>query len=410
MNNKMVTILKKLIRSKKLRAFLLEEYQNFQFFKSDLRDLPWKLRYFFEPVQNNKIVFLCYGGKNYSCNPKYIAEEILAQGLDYDLVWLLRDESQVLPEKIRKAPYFGKQALYELATAKIIISNTKMDMRVFKKKGQYAIQVWHGSYSSKRLEKDAQDKLPKRYIKESKHNSRQTDLFVSGSADQSQQYRDAFWCNCEILECGFPRNDVLFHWDHTVLQKVRAAFGVPEDAKLVLYAPTFRDDGSTDAYDIDGHAVVKALEKNGDDWYFLVRMHPNATAVQSIFTYDNKVLNASNYPDMQELLLASDILITDYSSSVYEFSVLGKPSYIYASDVEAYDAMRGLRPDFYRLPYRVNRTNAELLEELEVFTIESGRENAAKFMEYFGGVDKGDASKQVVNRIRKIIENEEGMT
>ena len=405
MNKTFLDIGKKLIKSSRIRSCLRNGYQAVIRFWKDLQDLLWKLCYYFKPVQNDKIVFLCYGGKNYSCNPKYIAEEILAQGLDYDLVWLLQDESQQLPEKIRKAPYYGKKALYELATAKIIISNTKMDMRIFKKKAQYAIQVWHGSYSSKRLEKDAQDKLPKRYIRESKRNSRQTDLFVSGSTDQSRQYREAFWCNCEILECGFPRNDVLFYWDEAVLTKVRSAFGVPESAKLVLYAPTFRDDGSTECYNIDGQAVVDTLERNGGDWYFLVRMHPNATSAQSVFTYDNKVLNASNYPDMQELLLASDILITDYSSSVYEFAVLGKPSFLYASDVEAYDAMRGLRFDFYRLPYRVNRTNAELLEDLEGFTVESGKENAAKFMEHFGGVDKGDASKQVVKRIQTVIEN-----
>lgn len=405
MNKSVLKALRSIVRAEKARSVLRNGYQEAMFLKNDLAEFPWKLKYFFAPVQQNKIVFICYGGKNYSCNPKYIAEEILAQNLDYDLVWLLGNTQQKLPEKIRKVPYHGKEALYELATAKVIISNTKMDLRLFKKKDQYAIQVWHGSYSSKRLENDAKDKLPKRYIKESKHNSRQTDLFISGSADQSQQYREAFWCDCEILESGFPRNDVLFHWDPAIRTQVRADFGVPEDGKLVLYAPTFRDDGSTDAYNIDGRAVVDTLEKNGGDWYFLVRMHPNATHVQSIFAYDDKVLNASNYPDMQKLLLAADILITDYSSSVYEFAVLGKPSFIYASDVEAYDAMRGLRQDFYRLPYRVNRTNAMLLEELDGFTPESGRESAAKFMEYFGGVDKGDASKQVVARIRSVIEN-----
>lgn len=388
-----------------LKSILRSCYQNFVCFKRDAGEFPWKLRYHFLPVQQDKIVFICFNGKNYSCNPKYIAEEILTQKLDYDLVWLLWDVSQQLPEGIRKVPFQGREALRELATAKVIITNIKNDLRVFKKKDQYVIQTWHGSYSSKRLEKDAQDKLPRRYIKESKRNSQQTDLFISGSTSQSQEYRDSFWCRCDILESGFPRNDVLFHWDPSIRSKVRQAFGIPEDGKLVLYAPTFRDDGSTDAYNINGRAVVDTLEKNGGDWYFLVRMHPNATHLQSIFAYDDKVFNASNYPDMQELLLASDILITDYSSSVYEFAVLGKPSFIYASDVEAYDAMRGLKQDFYRMPYRVNRTNAALLEELDGFTPEAGKEAAAKFMEYFGGVDKGDASKQVVARIRSVIEN-----
>lgn len=405
MNGDGSKLLRSMAKTGQMRMFLRKCYQYFVCFKRDAKDFPWKLRYYFSPVQKDKIIFLCFNGKNYSCNPKYIAEEILEQKLDYDLVWLLWDVSQQLPEGIRKVPFQGKEALFELATAKVIITNIKNDLRVFKKKGQYVIQAWHGSYSSKRLERDAQDKLPRRYIKESKHNSRQTDLFISGSTDQSQQYRDAFWCDCEILECGFPRNDILFHWDPQIRTKVRAALGVPEDGKLVLYAPTFRDDGSTDAYNIDGRAVVDTLEKNCDHWYFLVRMHPNVGQMQALFSYDEKVLNATNYPDMQELLLAADVLITDYSSSIYEFAVLGKPSFLYTPDVEAYDAMRGLRQDFYRLPYRLNRTNADLLEELKSFSPESGKESAAKFMDYFGGVDKGDASKQVVARIRSVIEN-----
>lgn len=386
------------------RTIIRECYYKFRLFKQDIKIFPWKAIYHFSPIQQNKIVFICYNGKNYSCNPKYIAEEIMAQKLDYDLVWLLNDVTQTLPEQIRKVPFQGKEALYELATAKVIITNIKNDLRVIKKKGQYVIQTWHGSYSSKILEKDAADKLPARYIKESKKNSRQTDLFLSNSKTLSQEYREAFWCDCEILECGFPRNDILFSWDPEVRARVRETFHLPKESRLVLYAPTFRDDGSTEAYSIDGHGALKALEDSGDDWHFLVRMHPNVSADQSLFSYDEKVLNATNYPDMQELLLAADILITDYSSTVFEFAVLKKPSYIYAPDVEEYQKMRGLKADFFKMPYAVNRTNAQLQAQLKNYTPEAGREAAVQFMDFFGGVDKGDASKQVVARIRNVIE------
>ncbi len=389
---------------RRIKKILRPLYQKWVFIKKDLREFPWKLRFLFSPVQDNKIVFVCYGGKNYSCNPKYIAQEIIRQNLGYDLVWLLLDVDQQLPEQIRKVKFHSRDAFYELATAKIIISNTKSDLRLFKKKEQYVIQTWHGSYSSKRLEKDAGRNLPSRYIKESKKNSRQTDLFLSNSKVLSQEYRDAFWCKCEILECGFPRNDVLFSWDPKIRTETREKLGIPLDSKIVLYAPTFRDNMSTDAYNVDARGVLDVLKKTGDDWYFLIRMHPNVRSTQSMFQYDEHVLNATNYPDMQELLIAADILITDYSSTVFEFAVLKKPSYIYASDVEQYDAMRGLKKDFFKMPYPINRTNDELLEQLKNYTDQVGQDAAKRFMEYFGGIDKGDASEQVVAHIRNIIE------
>lgn len=365
----------------------------------------YTLAILFHPLRlKKKVVFICFGGKGYGCNPKYIAEEMIAQDTPFDLVWLLWDTNVVIPDRIRKVPYDSWKALYELATAKVIIINTKVDMRIIKKKGQYVIQTWHGGYRTKLVEKFAEDKLPKRYIRQSKRNSRQTDLFVSNSKMLSQEYRDAFWCECEILECGLPRCDVLFNWDPKLPLIVRERLGIPENGKIVLYAPTFRDNGSTEAYNLDYQSILNALKGTGDDWYLLIRMHPNVRELQKLFSYNDHILNATNYPDMQELLVASDILITDYSSSIYDFAVLKKPSYLYAPDVEEYRTMRGLKEQFFQLPFARSTTNEELVQQLAEYTPEYGEKVAQDFLDFYGSVDKGDAAKRVVERIGQVME------
>lgn len=353
------------------------------------------------PVKDNKILFINFNGKGYGCNPKYIAQEILNQKLASDIVWLVNNSEEALPKGIRKVPYKSLWAMYEVATAKVIVTNVKNDLRLLKKKKQYIIQTWHGSYSSKFLEREAEGKLAPSYLIESKRNSAQTDLFLSNSRVLSQCYRDAFWCECEIMECGFPRNDMLFNTDIEEVNRIKESLSVSASTKLILYAPTFRDDGSCDAYSIDCIGVLNALRENGDDWKLLTRLHPNVNACDKLFPEDENIINANLYPDMQELLLVSDILITDYSSTPFEFAAMQKQVYIYAPDIEEYQRIRGLKDDFFNMPYHICRTNADLLRLVSRYKPESAVTEAKLFMERFGGVDRGDASKQVVERIKR---------
>lgn len=359
--------------------------------------------FYFFPIKNNKIVFINFNGKGYGCNPKYIAEEMLQQKLEYDLVWLVNDRNVELPSQIRTATFRGKDGLYEIATAKVIVTNVKNDLFLVKKRGQYVIQTWHGSYGPKLVEKEAIDKLSPSYIKESIKNSKQTDLFISNSRALTQAYRDSFWCECEIMECGLPRHDILFSKNGSEIStKVRECFGVSKEDKLVLYAPTFRDDGSIDAYDVPCAEILEAL---GNEWKIMLRLHPNVDTSEVGYVYNERIINASIYPDMQDILFAADILITDYSDSVFAFSFLGKPTYIYATDIEAYQKMRGLNEDFYHMPFRICESKDELIDEISKYTPEGGREAAQKFVELSGGVDDGNASKRVVQRIIDVIEN-----
>lgn len=356
---------------------------------------------FLLPIKGNKIVFSNFSGRGYGDNPKYILEEI--KDRNYDLVWLVSNLDENMPSVVRKVDPNSIKRLYEVATAKVIVTNVKDDLRLIKKKGQYIIQTWHGSYSAKRLEAEAADTLSPRYLKISKKNSAQTDLFLSNSRILSDCYRNAFWCNCEIMECGFPRNDILFSDTTLSKSKIKSALGVPEDSKLVLYAPTFRDNGDVSAYSIDYQAVIEQLRLSGENWKMLIRIHPNVAKDAKLFEYNDHIINATEYPDMQELLFVSDILITDYSSTVFEFAAMGKATYIYAPDIDEYQKMRGLKSDFFDMPYKICTTNKELLDEISTNTPDRTQQKAKEFMRLFGGVDNGTASKQVAERIIQVV-------
>jgi len=374
-----------------------------------MRDLIYRMKlrlmsyfYHFFPIKENKVVFINFNGKGYGCNPKYIAEEMIRQNLGYDMVWLVNDMEEELPAPIRKARFLGRTGLYEIATAKVIVTNVKNEMFLAKKRGQYVIQTWHGAYGPKLVEKEVIDKLPPSYIKESIKNSKQTDLFLSNSKRLTQCYRESFWCECEIMECGLPRHDILFTANkEEINQKVRECFGVSKSDKLILYAPTFRDDGSLDAYELPCEEILDAL---GAEWKILLRLHPNVNQNDVGYVYSERVINGSIYPDIQDILFAADILITDYSDSVFAFSFLGKPTYIFATDLEEYQKMRGMTKEYFEMPYKICETKEALIEEISKYTPEGGKEAARKYVELSGGMDDGNASKRVVQRIVDVIE------
>ncbi len=308
-----------------------------------------------------------------------------------------------MPEGICKAKISAWRQTYELSTAKVIVTNIKCGMQYIKKKNQYAIQTWHSCYPPKLIEKEAEDKLPPHYVKASRRDSRQTDLFLSNSAAMTRLIKNAFWCESEIMECGFPRNDIFFTATAEDRARIRGDLGVSPNTKLVLYAPTFRDDGSMDAYSLDCMAVVEKLRGRGEDWRLMTRLHPNVNDVNGLFPESEYIINATSYPDMQELLLIADILITDYSSTPPEFAAMGKQVYIYAPDVPQYQALRGLREDYFTSPYPVDTSNEELLKRMDSYSPETAAVQARAYMEFSGGVDKGDASKKVVDRIEQEV-------
>ena len=361
--------------------------------------------FYYIPIKNNKIVFIKGNGDGYGCNLKYVAEEIIRQQLPYDLIWLVNKMSEPIPIEIRKVKFNRIKAVYEIATAQVIITNSKTLIKLRKKPTQKLIYIPHGQPGAKCAEGDAF--LPQTYIESSKKHSAMTDVFVSMGTYHTQVLKDTFWVpkHAEIWECGFPRNDQ-YYQDTTEKQKeLREKLSIPEDYRIVLYAPTFRDTNSTDAYSLDLQQVLTSLEKKtGDKWMFFITLHPNFKWFKKpIYKFGKYVWNMSDYPDIHELMLIVDVVISDYSSVILDFANTHRPAFLYSPDIEEYTKMRGLKPMYFNLPFTLSRTNDELNNTILNFDEKDYELRLSKFQEIYGSVDDGHAAVRFVKQLEKIL-------
>jgi CDP-glycerol glycerophosphotransferase len=358
------------------------------------------------PLQKNKIFILNFNGKGYGDNSKYIVEEMLERKLNYDIVWSVDNKSRInFPDSIRLVRFNSIKSIYEAATAKIWIDNTRKQPYVRKKEKQFYIQTWHGQiFDVKKVEKDIEDKLSPYYIKQAKHDSKLINVILSDSSVCTSKYRRAFWYNGEILESGFPKNDILINKPKDINEKVYKYFNLEQNTNIVLYAPTFRNNFDIHSYDLDYESVLNALHNRSQkNWTFLIRLHPNITEKSTFFSYNDHILNASLYDDMQELLLASNFLITDYSGAMFDFSLMCKPVFLYIKDYKDYIKERDFYIDLFSLPFPYALTSSELIEKISCFDNNAYIKSVEQLIQQTDIFENGKASKEVVDRIIKEI-------
>ena len=354
------------------------------------------------PKDRKKVFCQSFIGRGYSDNPKPLAEELLRRG--YSVYWTVKGEKEAasLPKEIHPVFLGTFGEIYHRATAGVWIDNCRKWGHLFKRPGQYYIQTWHG-FPLKRIEGDAVEALDPEYVETAKKDSQMADLFLSDSRFLTEIYRRAFWYDGDILECGFPRNDLLFGEHPELAEKVRNALGLEQGKRLLLYAPTYRKDKGLSVYDVDYARCVKALEKRfGGEWLILARLHPNVAEKAAELKLPPMVRNASDYPDIGELYLACDALLTDYSSSMFDFMNTGKPCFLYVNDLAAYENDRNFTFDLNLLPFsRVADNNA--LEE-SILSFEEGRqaEKVQEFRREFGMVEPtGNAAGKTIDHLEQ---------
>lgn len=361
-----------------------------------------------QPISRNKVLFYNYGGLGYRCNCKYIAEEILRKKCPLQLVWVVSDSriKSEIPEEI-KVVEKGSFAYYrELYTSKICIANNDNKLLTERKReGQYYINTWHGYGPFKKVAaatvgNDEQE------IAAIKDNYAKYDLFVTASRFYSEVFHTSFLYDGEILECGAPRNDVFFKGNdfrRFVLKKYQAA----SEKKIVLYAPTFRPDvaNSFEKYGLDMGRTLAALEDRFDtEFVLLYRFHHMLYEAGRDKEFYKEGIDVTFYPDVQELLVAADILITDYSSIMWDFSLQRKPVFLYQNDEKDYAEKPGFYAEPSEWPYRKACTEQEFLECIRNFDEEKYVRDVDCFLEKYGSCDDGHASERVVQRIMAVIE------
>ncbi len=374
------------------------------------------LKFKFLPVQKNKIVFSNFCGNNFGCNPKYVALECLKRKLDYDLVWLvnsnLADDELDIPKGVRVVRNDFPLAIKELATAKIWVSNVRL-IKYFKKglekkKDQVYIQTWHGSLGIKKIDGDANPKFWERSTWDGyeKIDSQSVDYLISNSEFENEVYKSAFWGLGEIKEMGHPRNDIFFKDTTSVKADVYKELGIPSDKKILLYVPSYRDDGRLYCYFMNYEKVLEACKKRfGGDWVMCIRLHPRmAKFATKILKPSEKIIDCSYYPDVQDLLVAADIAITDYSSCIFDYLLSSKPAFIYAVDIDEFDEERGFYYPFSSTPMSVAKNDDELCDNILNFDMAKFEKENKEFLQGKGCIEDGHAAERVVDFIQEIIE------
>lgn len=366
--------------------------------------------YWIFPIKHNRIMFQSHDkGMGYNCSPKYICEYLKTNyPNEYEIVWAFRE-----PQKFKDVPgiipvkFYSLKCLYYCMTSHILVSNVVLPSFIPKRKKQFMIETWHG-HAYKRLGLSVDGVTAKQ-----KWNrlvqSKSIDLFINSSDDFKRTViDDSFRYTGDVLSCGMPRNDILLDpkLRKTVSEDVRKKLKLAE--YVILFAPTFRKNGKGESaknimpYD----DVIEALKKRtGKSVSFLVRSHHWDKGSEIKGTH---IVDVSEYPDIQELYCAADMLITDYSSCMWDFALLHRPCILYVPDWEQYkNEDRGFYFPLEDWPGIICHNKKELIDTVENLDDDRCAQIAERHLSNSGSCESGSATRQVCGKINELMEKGE---
>ncbi len=376
------------------------------------QNLAWKFLYKkFKslPLKKNKILFESFEGCGYNDSPYAISEHITNNDLDFDLVWALNykiikdvDYANIITTKKVSISY-----LFHLATAKYIITNGNLPEQFVKREGQIIVQTWQGTPLKKLVLDIENNHFPNTskidYIIKFLEDVKRWDYLISPSSYATSIFRNAFAYEGEILEIGLPKNDRLinFHPDEVTVLKER--LNLPNDKKVLLYTPTFREHKYNEKgkYLEENKLNFAQIVKNNPDWIILVRSH---YLVNKNSRFKNKnIIDVSKYSDLNDLFIVSDCLLTDYSSTMFDYSILNRPIIKFAYDLDEYEhKYRGFYIDYKAdIPATSIENEGELSELLSNFEHYQNfwTEEMLTFNQRFNSLANGKSTKQFVQKV-----------
>ncbi|RPK64171.1 CDP-glycerol:poly(glycerophosphate) glycerophosphotransferase [Streptomyces sp. ADI96-02] len=353
------------------------------------------------------VLYSSFDGRQYSDSPRAIHGELASRGREIEHLWVVRDQQAALPPGVRPVALHSSEWYEALARSRWIVTNTHLPEWFERAEGQCVVQTWHGT-PLKRIGRDLAGTpyADAAYMASMERRAAQWSVLVSPNGFSTPVLRRAFGYEGEVLECGYPRNDLLHADDRAkTAAAVRERLAIPEGRRVVLYAPTWREDrpkrGGRYGHGLDLDPAL-AADALGEDHVLLVRRHylvggsvPDTAAVRDV----------SRHPDAAELLLISDVLITDYSSIMFDFAQTGRPMLFHTHDLEHYrDTLRGFCFDFeHRAPGPLLPDPAAVVEALrDPEAATAGHRDAyERFREAFCDLDDGTAAARVVDRMLK---------
>lgn len=368
------------------------------------------------PIQKRTILFKSFGGQ-YGDNPKYISEELHRKDPDLNIVWGVSEKSngRDFPDYVKKVKIKSITFNYYSSTAEVIVDNmsgirgirshgyNKFYDYFLKRKNQLNISTWHGT-PLKKIGCDVVTDNIQFY-------QTSANFMLSGNHYSTDIFKSSF-NGIEIKELGTPRNDILFSQQSQRTLKLK--LGLPSSCKIILYAPTFRSDvmvsGIEQLKKLDVQRLLGSLEKKfGGSWILVLRLHHEVLLMlreASSGLIDNKFVYDGNiHDDMAEYLAASDILLTDYSSSMFDYLLTNKPCYLFSFDKEKYlNDERGTYLDLEELPFSFSESVEQLYDEILNYDEEEVNLKRKRFLNNLGNIDCGLASEDVANYILSFME------
>ena len=355
-------------------------------------------------------MFESFGGKSYSDNCKYIYEYMLRNyGSEYRFIWVMRDHKVVIPGNpvvIKPNTY---KYLYYLARSKFLVFNSRQPIWYNKRKESVFIETWHGT-PLKKLVFDMEDvhSASLTHKEDFYKVSRKWDYLLSDNGFSTEVFEHAFLFDKEkIVEYGYPRNDLLYADNaDEIAGNVKQKLGIPQGKKVILYAPTWRDDEyySHGKYKFSLAIDIEQMKQRlGEEYVLLLRTHYFVVDQVDSLCGDGFVYNGSRYQDITELYLASDICITDYSSVFFDYANLKRPILFFTYDLEKYrEELHGFYIDMEtEVPGPLLQTNEDLIQAIEHINDveETYKERYNTFYNRFCGIDDGHAAERVVEKL-----------
>lgn len=376
--------------------------------------VAYNAMYYIVSIDKKTIIFESSVGRNYTGNPKAIYEEMINEGLDkvYNCVWILENIAQPIPGRCKKVKRLRIMYFYFMVRAKFWVMDSRQPTYLKKKKGNIYIQTWHGT-PLKKLGLDMNfinmggHKNIEEYKSTFKQNSSRWDYLISQNDYSNEIFKSAFAFNKKILNIGYPRNDLLFNYDVNKLEEIKKSLHIPANYKVILYAPTWRDN----RYDEKGNYkftipidLKQFIDNLGEEYILILKPHYLIADKLDISNYKEKVRLCGIGQDIQELYLISDILITDYSSVMFDYSILRKPIIFFMYDLEEYkNEMREFYFDILEeAPGQIVLNNEELINAIKEidYNTEKYSGKYKTFNEKYNSKDIGNASEKIIQVIK----------